>query len=455
MKNRLFRQLPAFFALAAIVLCGMTGAGPTMAQLSPQAVAEQETKGAADPLLLVPAVAPQPDRPESRISALPPAAPVTTTKPPMARRVVPTLKTPLTPEWTTKADPDEAGRSARLQVETSSRAKVYRNVVLSEDTVWSGQVHVDGWITVPAQITLTIEAGTEVRFKPDRESMPEGAGLLIQGRLLASGRPEKPILLSGAYSKALAGDWQGVVLLSSDKKNLIEQCRIEGAVAGIEALHSQLILRDVVSSNCMTGFRFRDSFAGIAGGGASGSKLGVHAMDTELEIKDASISSNRQGVISASGSLYISGTTLYGNEEVGVAAENSKIKVAGSSLTVNGLGLSLSGCEGSIAYNRILNNRDAGIDLVNSRFKVNGNEITQNGRVGMRISAGSNSVWGNSIFSNNSHDLEYSGTDALYAMANWWGDIGPDRIPSRILRSENSGKVLYLPALMLRPQAAF
>jgi hypothetical protein len=368
---------------------------------------------------------------------------------------VPIVKSPAVTGATYNAvaiDPSGAGRTL---LESSSKAKVYRNITLGEDTVWRGEVHVQGWVTVPAQVTLTIEAGTVIRFKPDRESLPGGAGLLVQGRLTASGRSEDPILFSGGYTKAVAGDWQGVVLLASDKKNLIEECRVEGAVSGIDVLHSQVTLRDVVASNCVTGFRFRDSFVAVAGGGVSGSKLGVHAVDSELEISNASISSNRQGVVSSAGSLYLSGTTLYGNEEVGISAENLKVKVTGSSFTVNGLGLRLSGCEGTISHNRILNNRDAGLDLADSRLKVTGNEISQNSRVGVRVSSGGTVVWGNSIFSNNSHDLEYTGSSELVAMANWWGDIPLDSIPSRIRRAENSGNILYTPALMQRPQPAF
>jgi hypothetical protein len=428
MTNRLFRRLSAFLALTAMAACslyGMTGIRETMAQPIEKGVAETGVKNSA--------------------------AGAT----PAVRRVVPTVKSPAVPAGTYAPAADDASGAGRSLLETSSKVKIYRNITLTEDTVWSGEVHVQGWVTVSAPVTLTIEAGTVVRFKPDPGSMPGGAGLLVQGRLTASGRAENPILFSGGYAKAVAGDWQGVVLLASDKKNLIEECRIEGAVSGIDALHSQLTLRDVVAANCMTGFRFRDSFISIAGGGASGSTLGVHAVDSELEIRDASISSNRQGVVSSAGSLYISGTTLYGNEEAGISAESLNLKVSGSSFTVNGLGLRLSGCEGTVSHNRILNNRDAGVDLVDSRLKVTGNEISQNSRVGVRVANGGNVVWGNSIFANNSHDLEYAGSSELVAMANWWGDIPLDSIPSRIRSAENSGNILYTPVLMQRPQPAF
>lgn len=371
------------------------------------------------------------------------------------RRVVPASRQQPLPTGTYTPVAEDSPGNVRTLLATSSKAKVYRNITLAEDTVWSGEVHVQGWVTVPAHVTLSIEAGTVVRFKPDRESALGGAGLLVQGRLTASGRTDNPILFSGGYEKAVAGDWQGVVLLASDKKNLVEQCRIEGAVAGIESFHATLALRDVTASNCVTGFRFRDSFVSIAGGGASGSKLGVQAVDSEVEIRDSSISSNRKGLLFSSGSLYLSGATFYGNEEAGIAAENLRLRISGSSFTVNGLGLRLTGCEGTVSHNRMLNNRDAGLVLVDSRLKVTANEISQNGAVGLRVSGGGSVAWGNSIFSNSSLDLELAGAADFIAMGNWWGDISLDSIPSRFRRADNSGNILYTPVLTQRPKPAF
>ncbi len=331
--------------------------------------------------------------------------------------------------------------------------KSYETATLTEDVVWRGVVQVSGWVTVPQQVTLTVEAGTVVRFRSEGESGQGDAGLLVLGRLVVAGNSDKPVLFTGSYAQPVAGDWQGIVLLASDKKNLLEQSRVEGARVGLDSLHSQLTIRDVVATACGTGFSFRDSIVTVAGGGVTGCGLGMHSADSELELRDISVSSNTQGVGIAGGSLYLSGATLYGNKGVAMAVENGKLKITGSSFTVNGTGLRITGSEGMVSFNRLLNNRDSGMHLINSRLKINGNEISQNSAAGLKIVEGGNVLWGNILAANNGHDLEYSGAADLAAMGNWWGGIAPDRLSSRIQSGDSSGRVRYLPLLFQRPQS--
>ena len=329
----------------------------------------------------------------------------------------------------------------------------YRNATLDEDTAWHGEVSVIGWVTVAPQATLTVEAGTTVRFEPETPAGPGGSGLLVQGRLVAIGNGEQPILFTSRYVTPAAGDWQGIVLLASDKKNVMEECRVEGATIGLETLYAQVGLRDMTASACGTGLRFRDSFVNMAGGGASGCTVGLGLLNSEAEVRDASINGNRQGVTVRGGSLYLANTTLYGNEQAALDADNLKLKITSSSFTVNGIGLKLSGCEGSVSYSRVLSNREAGMNLTGSRLRVNGNEITQNSGVGLRITEGENVVWGNLLSANNGHDLEYQGHADLPAMGNWWGGVAPALLSDRIrVSGDGGGRVLYIPILSERPQ---
>ncbi len=329
----------------------------------------------------------------------------------------------------------------------------YHNATLAEDTVWRGLVQVEGWVTVPPQVTLRVEAGTTVRFVS-----AEGGkgGLLVQGRLVAAGNSDQPILFASAFRNSAAGDWQGIVLLASDKKNVMEECRIEGAVNGLQALFAQVTLHSLTLASCETGLSFRDAFAGIAGSGVSGCSVGVRAVESELELRDTSISSNRQGMVVSGGSLYLASATLYGNDKTALTADNTRLQASGSSFTVNGTGMRLNGCDGAISYCRFLNNREAGLHLVGSRLRVNGNDISQNSGVGLRIVEGGNVLWGNVLAANNSHDLEYEGAADLFAMGNWWGETEPSRIPERIrILGGAGGGVLYQPPLTLRPQFGF
>lgn len=329
----------------------------------------------------------------------------------------------------------------------------YADTVLAEDTVLHGNVQVNGWLTVPAQVTLTIEAGTAIRFITDKSGDTSSAGLLVQGRIVAIGDAERPVLLTGIYTKPQAGDWQGVVMLGSDKKNILEQCRVEGAVVALDAFHSQLTLRDFTASDSGTAIRLRDTYANIAGGGVSSCGTGIISYDSELDLRDMNLSSNQHGLTVSGGSLYLTGSTFYGNVNEALLAENSRLKVSGCSFTVNGTGVTVNGSEGTLSHNRLLNNRVAGINLSNSRLKVNGNNINQNGIIGLSIAGGNSTVWGNVISANNGHDLEYSGGSDLAIMGNWWGETGMERIMSRIRKDGSTGRVLIMPILLQRPQS--
>lgn len=67
---------------------------------------------------------------------------------------------------------------------------------------WSGKMTLDSVVTIPADATLTIQPGTELRFA-------EGASLAVEGRLLARGSAEKPIVFRPAAGSQ-AGAWPGI-----------------------------------------------------------------------------------------------------------------------------------------------------------------------------------------------------------------------------------------------------
>src|SRR5665647_1626261 len=57
-----------------------------------------------------------------------------------------------------------AGEARRAEA-SFHPAVVYGNRLLSEDTVWRGEVLVEGVVAVAPQATLSIEPGTVVRFR--------------------------------------------------------------------------------------------------------------------------------------------------------------------------------------------------------------------------------------------------------------------------------------------------
>ncbi len=345
---------------------------------------------------------------------------------------------------------------ARRLAEVPSPDFSYHDAILTEDVTWRGEVRVEGVVTIAPQTTLTVEQGTIVRFGREGDTTGHDAFLLVYGRVAALGTREKPILFSSHFAQPMAGDWQGIAMLGSEKKNLLENCRVEGAETGLDTSYSTVTLKNVHFSRCGTGARLRDSVVSAAGGGANGCITGLHLMDSEVEISDAAISGNRQGVVADGSSLYLAGGTVSRNDLDALKTADSRIRIAGGSFTANGTGLTLVSSQGSVTGARIAGNAGHGIVLADSRVKVHGNEIAGNGGAGIIVEDGKGGAWGNSIFANGEYDLVNKGTEEFRAMGNWWGAVDLSMIGKRIYDRQmdsGRGRVFYLPVLAAKPAA--
>lgn len=345
------------------------------------------------------------------------------------------------------------GESRLAPAVDAAAEQVMRDAVLTEDTVWRGEVLVEGSITVAPQTTLTIEPGTVVRF---RRTVPgEGAGpvLLVQGRIVAKGSAGEPVRFTSAFPDPGAGEWQGIILLGSEKKNLFEQCRVEGAVAGIDASFSTITLKDISLSACGTGARFQDSIITVDGGEASGCRVGMELAESEADVRNITVRGNRFGMMVRGGSLFMEGGRFVANKQAGLTASSSRFSIASAIFRDNATGLAVTDCTGKVTASRVSDNRDVGIHLVRSRVQVNGNEIVSNGAIGLRVEDGLGVAWGNVFSGNGSFDIENAGGEDFRAMANWWGEPSP-LLGKRLNHQPQDparGRVLVNPLLKARP----
>ncbi|AJE03024.1 right-handed parallel beta-helix repeat-containing protein [Geobacter pickeringii] len=339
-------------------------------------------------------------------------------------------------------------------VAVSPNVPVYRDTVLTEDTVWRGEVVVEGSVTVSPQTTLTVEPGAVVRFRRTSAGIGAGPLLLVQGRLVARGSADSPVRFTSFFPEPQAGDWEGIVLLGSEKKNALEHTRIEGAAVGIDALYSTLSVRDGGIYSCGTGGRFQDSIVSVSGGEVAGCDVGVEFAESEADIRDASFGRNRAGIVLRGGSLNLEGVSAAANDRFGLAAVGGRIRVERSIFDRNGTGLVLDGCEGGVSRGRMAGNREFGIVLTRSRVKVVANEIADNEAVGLRVDDGKGVAWGNVFARNGRYDLYNAGSEEFRAMANWWGEDSPVAVGKRVFGAADEpgrGRVLLAPVLRVKP----
>jgi hypothetical protein len=256
-----------------------------------------------------------------------------------------------------------------------------------------------------------------------------------------------PILFTSNFAAPASGDWQGVLLLGSEKKNLLENCRIEGAETGIEALFSSVTLKGVRSEHAGTGMRFQDSLVTMDAGGASDCDTALRFSESEATLRNLSVTGNRLGLTALRSSVYLLEANLSGNQAAAFSGDASRVKIQGGTVLGNGSGVTLLGCEGAVTGVRLVKNREFGLSLAASRVRVNADIITGNGNNGVIVTDGAAVAWGNAIFENAGYDLYNAGMEEFRAPGNWWGGTVP-----KIFDNGGRGRVQYAPVLGARPQ---
>ena len=90
-----------------------------------------------------------------------------------------------------------------LASEDSGGTWTRQNGIIDTDTTWresDSPINVVGNVTVASGVTLTIEAGVEVK-------LDSGKGILVEGALVALGTSGQNIVFTSSQASPAAGDW--------------------------------------------------------------------------------------------------------------------------------------------------------------------------------------------------------------------------------------------------------
>lgn len=132
-------------------------------------------------------------------------------------------------------------------------AKAY----IKEDVTWSGTVLLTGQSVVKRGATLTLLPGTVVKFvwsDEDKNDIGDGE-LTVEGRLIAVGTKEMPILFTSAGEKPKVKDWT-FVQISVSKDSKVEHCIFEYAFSGLQVHYSTATIKDSLFRYNYDGIRF-------------------------------------------------------------------------------------------------------------------------------------------------------------------------------------------------------
>jgi hypothetical protein len=128
---------------------------------------------------------------------------------------------------------------------------------ITKDTAWSGTVILSGQNVVRRGTTLTILPGTVIKFAWTDENKDEvGDGeLTVEGRLIARGTKEAPILFTSAQAKPAMKDWT-FVQISVSRDSLVEHCIFEYGFSGLQVHYSTATIRESLFRYNFEGVRF-------------------------------------------------------------------------------------------------------------------------------------------------------------------------------------------------------
>jgi hypothetical protein len=306
--------------------------------------------------------------------------------------------------------------------------RVYRGEqFIGEDTTWEGEVLIDGTVMVAPVARLTIAPGTVVRFG-FRDSDADGSGeseLFIQGRLLAEGTREAPIVFT-ALDGAGRGRWGAINLMGTDaEESRLAWCLVECGFRGLHSHFSRFRVEHSIFRDNYRSIQFQESTAAISDCAVTGSASALRFRDSTAAIENLSVFGNTLGLQVLRSSFSLVGSSVVGNSLAGMHVRESEGTIAGSRFESNAPGLRVSDSRVRLEGNRFMTNNVAGLQLRRTQGRVEGNRLEANVGNGISTDSPGAVLRGNAIVGNLRFALESNSAAAIDAVGNWWGPDGP------------------------------
>ena len=175
-------------------------------------------------------------------------------------------------------------------------------VYVERDTKWRGEVRVDGIVHVRKNATLTILPGTRVVFGPGRfptEDEHEGfsaPGIKVEGRIVAEGTGEAPILFTSAAVPVRPGSWDKI-LFTFSAGNRFLHCTFEGARYAFHAHFSEISVRRCIFTENEEGVRLGTSRVTIVDSVFTRNEIrGINFRECRNEIRGNLVYENGDGI---------------------------------------------------------------------------------------------------------------------------------------------------------------
>ncbi len=130
-----------------------------------------------------------------------------------------------------------------------AQQRLISGLKIEKKTTWTGNIIVEGDVTVTKQGRLIIEAGTNILFKPNMDLQRSGkdktrSELIVFGIIMVKGQLDRKVTFSSASNEPRMGDWYGIRLMSPNKISVLDNCIVQYAFNGITIKRSNPIIRN-------------------------------------------------------------------------------------------------------------------------------------------------------------------------------------------------------------------
>jgi hypothetical protein len=305
---------------------------------------------------------------------------------------------------------------------------VYRGEqFIGEDTTWEGEVLIVGTVMVAPVARLTVAPGTVVRFgflDADADGVGESE-LFIQGRLLAEGTREAPIVFT-ALEGGGRGRWGAINLMGADaEESRLSWCLIESGFRGLHGHFSRFRAEHSIFRNNYRSIQFQESTAAITDCAVTGSASALRFRDSTAALEGLAVFGNTLGIQTLRSTFSLVRSSLVGNSLAGMHARESEGTIDGNRFEGNTPGLRVSDCRLSIAGNYFTANNAAGLQVRRSEGRVERNWVEASSGNGISTDSPAAVLRGNAIVGSLRFALESNTAGTIDAAENWWGPGGP------------------------------
>jgi len=158
---------------------------------------------------------------------------------------------------------------------------------INADTIWDGEINIKNTIQVLSGATLELSPGTKVLFS-------EGAGLKINGKIIARGEKDSRIIFT-SLKKNGPSDWDEI-FLEHATDSIFSNCDFEHATWGIHSHFTNLLVTDCNFRKNYGGIRFQSGPVEIRHSFFKGNTIGLRSFRGSAVIAENVFTENEIGI---------------------------------------------------------------------------------------------------------------------------------------------------------------